>query len=645
MDNNSKLNWIHKMTAEALAHAKATPNLPTPDGKWSHDKMAAFVSGQTKLALEHVQNFDTGGTVLSGPSTGGTVNNATDPNTSGIAGGINGVLGTNNNFQGAAANTQAGTNAAQLNNAYTGVQTGLNDQGNLVKQTGAGTTQGLAAQSALSGQLSNEANGQGPNPAQAALNQSTGENIAQQAALAAGQRGAGANAGLIATQNAQTGAATQQAAVGQAATLQAQQQLAAQSAEANLAATQVGQGATAVQNENQQQQNEQNILQGANTSNNNANVAMQSNINNVNSQTSAANQNQSANTVGGLLSAASSISSLFAKGGLVRMDKGGKVLDANARKHIAPENFALPGGRYPIHDESHARNALARVSQNGTPAEKAKVKAAVSKKFPSIGARKMADGGDVTNGDDTPAFQSSPSDASSGPSVPSTASLPASTANYGQDMGGESGGGGGGGGGLMSLAALLANGGQVRKMALGGYLQMAPLQAPGAAAPSSFVGRWVNSNVSPSNGPTVGATGPLAQSTENLSKDVPGKAAPKDKTPKGSADTTGKNLGATDLVPDPQMQQQDPLDGANATEDQAPEMMNAYNGGLMKSGGNVKAGKGQKAVKADNSYDNDKIPTMLSQDEIVLPRSITTHPMAPEKAAEFVRMTLAKRKK
>ena len=148
----------------------------------------------------------------------------------------------------------------------------------------------------------------------------------------AGQRGSSANAGLLARQAAQTGAATQQTAAGQAATLQAQQQLAAQQEQQNLASTQVGEGATAVQNLNQQQQNEQNILQGANTSLNNAAVGMQSNINNVNSQTAAANQNQSSNIMGGLMSGISSISSMFAKGGMIKMDKGGNVLDAKCTK-------------------------------------------------------------------------------------------------------------------------------------------------------------------------------------------------------------------------------------------------------------------------------------------------------------------------
>jgi hypothetical protein len=60
-------------------------------------------------------------------------------------------------------------------------------------------------------------------------------------------------------------------------------------------------------------------------------------------------------------------------------------LTAKARKHIAAKNFALPGRRYPIEDASHARNALARVSQYGTPSEKSRVRGAVRKKYPGIG--------------------------------------------------------------------------------------------------------------------------------------------------------------------------------------------------------------------------------------------------------------------
>lgn len=63
-------------------------------------------------------------------------------------------------------------------------------------------------------------------------------------------------------------------------------------------------------------------------------------------------------------------------------------LTAKARKHIAKKNFALPGDRYPIEDASHARNALARVSQYGSPEEKAEVKAKVRSKYPSMGKKR-----------------------------------------------------------------------------------------------------------------------------------------------------------------------------------------------------------------------------------------------------------------
>ena len=71
-------------------------------------------------------------------------------------------------------------------------------------------------------------------------------------------------------------------------------------------------------------------------------------------------------------------------------------LTTKGRDKLSKGQFALPGrgkgpegkgaGSYPIPNASHARNALARVSQHGTPAEKATVKRAVAKKFPGIDA-------------------------------------------------------------------------------------------------------------------------------------------------------------------------------------------------------------------------------------------------------------------
>lgn len=60
-----------------------------------------------------------------------------------------------------------------------------------------------------------------------------------------------------------------------------------------------------------------------------------------------------------------------------------------ARKKLPSSSFVEPGARkYPIENASHARNALARVSQYGSPAEKAKVRAAVHRKYPGIGKKK-----------------------------------------------------------------------------------------------------------------------------------------------------------------------------------------------------------------------------------------------------------------
>lgn len=59
-------------------------------------------------------------------------------------------------------------------------------------------------------------------------------------------------------------------------------------------------------------------------------------------------------------------------------------LTAKGRKRIKESNFALPKRRYPIHDIAHARNALARVSQHGSPEEQRRVRRAVERKYPSL---------------------------------------------------------------------------------------------------------------------------------------------------------------------------------------------------------------------------------------------------------------------
>lgn len=71
-------------------------------------------------------------------------------------------------------------------------------------------------------------------------------------------------------------------------------------------------------------------------------------------------------------------------------------LSSKGRAKVKTKDFAIPSkaktpeakkesGNYPIQDKAHARNALSRVAQHGNPSEKARVRAAVKKKYPDIG--------------------------------------------------------------------------------------------------------------------------------------------------------------------------------------------------------------------------------------------------------------------
>jgi hypothetical protein len=70
-----------------------------------------------------------------------------------------------------------------------------------------------------------------------------------------------------------------------------------------------------------------------------------------------------------------------------RRSKRSPKMTAARRKRLSARSFALPGRRYPIDTANRARNALARVSQHGSPTEKAKVRRAVKRRYPSIGAK------------------------------------------------------------------------------------------------------------------------------------------------------------------------------------------------------------------------------------------------------------------
>lgn len=194
-----------------------------------------------------------------------------------------------------------GADPAQMHTAYNQTQDSIAKQNAFVQalqaQNGIGNQSDVFnQQQQLSAQLQGVINGTGPNPAQAQLAQSTGQNVSNQAAMMAGQRGASANTGLIARQAAQQGANTQQQAAGQAATLQAQQSLAAmgqlqqqQANMGNIAGQQVGQLQNANANLGQQSLQQQSNLLG-----------LQQNANSTNAQIAAQNQNSQSNLLGNL---------------------------------------------------------------------------------------------------------------------------------------------------------------------------------------------------------------------------------------------------------------------------------------------------------------------------------------------------------
>lgn len=217
-------------------------------------------------------------------------------------------------FGGASAPILSPVSGQQTADAYSQSQQALQQQRDLLAQLQA--QNGLGTQNQLAGQLLAQTQGQGPNPALAQLNQATGQNTANQAALMAGQRGAGANVGLLARQAAMQGSANEQNAIGQGASLQAQQQLNAQNSLGNLATQQAGQYIQGVGNLNQNVQNEQQALLNASAQQNNAAVGMQSNINQVNGQIAQGNQAFQQGVIGKVAGGAGSILGM-ASGGAV----------------------------------------------------------------------------------------------------------------------------------------------------------------------------------------------------------------------------------------------------------------------------------------------------------------------------------------
>ncbi len=222
--------------------------------------------------------------------------------------------------------------------------------------------QAIAAEQGLAGQYGDIAAGRGPNPAMAALNQQTGQNVANQAALAAGQRGGASNVGLLARQAAQTGAATQQQAVGQAATLQANQQIGALGAQGGLQ-NQIAQQGLGEQGVGAQVYG---VAGGANTGQNNTNVANYQQAQSLNQATATGNAQNSNNLIGGLIGGAGAALAALHEGGEVQHFANGGGPSLGVDTTIAPVAIApIAPVAAPVHAPATAQSVVGAALQGG----------------------------------------------------------------------------------------------------------------------------------------------------------------------------------------------------------------------------------------------------------------------------------------
>jgi hypothetical protein len=250
-------------------------------------------------------------------------------------------------FQAQGANILNPTTTAQANQANNLALNPLQSQ--IAFANAVGAQNGLGNLSNVYNQYQGIANGTGPNPAQAMLQQATGQNNAAQAALMAGQRGASQNAGLIARQAGQQGAANEQNMISQGANMQAQQSLNALGAMGNIAGQQVGFQQGALTGANQAAQGYQQNILGSIANQNNANVNMQGNINSTNAGVAAHNADTQGKIFGGITNALGSAATMLADGGAV---------GAPAASHVHQyfNGYAVGGPVNPLVGEAYAHS-------------------------------------------------------------------------------------------------------------------------------------------------------------------------------------------------------------------------------------------------------------------------------------------------
>lgn len=253
------------------------------------------------------------------------------------------------------ANVSQAVDTDQTGASYTRNQAALAQQQRLVGLLN--SQGGIDNQSQVYNQLQGVANGTGPNPAQAMLSQATGANVANQAALMAGQRGAGANVGLMARQAGMQGGNLQQQAVGQGATMQANQSLNAINSAGGIANNQVANQIGATNAYTGAQQAEQANLLNALGQYNQANISNQGNVNQANAALTGTSMQGQQALVGGLFNAAAAGTKGAAHGGIIPMAGGGPIgpqssfgqylAGVSAPAPLQPENIAYPTGPNP----------------------------------------------------------------------------------------------------------------------------------------------------------------------------------------------------------------------------------------------------------------------------------------------------------
>lgn len=560
-------------------------------------------------------------------------------------GSITGALGMQNQYDPQSANiaNPFGSDAAAqaaIGNAM-GASGGVwGQQGALAQQLIQRMNQSDPRYDALIQQTMAQAAGQGPNPAQAQFQQNMNQAVQQQAGAIASVRGL--NPALAARLAATGGAGMMQNAAGQAATLQAQQQLAAQGLAGQLIGQQTqlqqgygGLGASLLGTMGGQGMTQQQILQAAIANQNAQRVAMQSNINQVGAGVAAQNAQLNAGLVGGILQ------------GL-----GGAAAQGSLPAGAGAAAAAAKGGRVTRTGVSRQPQKMANGGVAAGPLQPAEL--------PSFGPAD-ASTPSIPIPDYLPPIQPfSPQQmlAASAPAPTQPAKSNSPLSSLGQ-----------------SLAATGASGQQAFREFAGG----ASAGAPWVLAPGNFA---KGGNVpAPGAAAPVAAPNPMAQPPSDRLPEAPAEVANR---AMAVAHTVAKSLSQmdpraaavvfadltglpTNYTPDDIRRSYHALALHNAAllaqrptaptasppvaqwmprrpaEDTVP-LKRAMGGRAApidaRSGGKVPGA----AQVAGDSERNDTVPAMLSPKEIVLPRSVTMAPDAPQKAAKFVSHLVSRRK-